>query len=144
MLLFSEYASAFRNEQCAFVVNSSQSKIYAWIHDHHTIGKDKLLGAGEIDVGVSLPPSDRVSHVVHQIWRHLNPANGIYSSEVLLQLNEGQGLLKVRLSYSQDDYHHLPRGASFQSLADASSKAMTSPSRFSLRGKRPGAGSDDS
>ena len=126
------------------MVSSSQPKINVWIHDYKTLGRDKLLGAGEIDVGLSLLSSDCVSHVVHQIWRHLNPANGIYSSEVLLQLNEGQGLLKVRLSYSQDDYHHLPRGASFQSLADASSKAMTSPSRFSLRGKRPGAGSDDS
>jgi len=116
------------NEQCAFVVNSSKSKIQAWVHDYKTIGRDKLLGAGEID-----------------IWRHLNPASGIYSTEVSLQLNEGHGLLKVRLDYSQEDYHHLPRGASFQSLADAtSSKVMTSPSRFSLRGKRPGAGSDDS
>lgn len=86
-----------------------------------------------------------VSHVVHQIWRHLNPANGIHSSEVLLQLNEGQGLLKVRLDHSKDEYQHLPRGASFHSLADAmNTKAMTSPSRFSLRGKRPGPGSDDS
>jgi len=116
------------NEQCAFVVNSNQSKIHAWVHDYKTIGRDKLLGAGEID-----------------IWRHLNPANGIYSSEVLLQLTEGQGLLKVRLDFSQSDFHHIPHGGSFQSLAEATStKAMTSPSRFSLRGKRPGAGGDDS
>ena len=127
------------------MVNSSQSKINAWIHDYKTLGRDKLLGAGEIDVGLSLSSSDCISHVIYQIWRHINPASGIYSSEVHLQLNEGQGLLKVRLDYSQDDHHHLPRGASFQSLADAtSSKAMTSPSRFSLRTKRPTAGSDDS
>ncbi|KAF9650690.1 tricalbin [Thelephora ganbajun] len=116
------------NEQCAFVISSNQSRIQAWVHDYKTIGRDKLLGAGEIDV-----------------WRHLNPANGIHSSEVLVQLNEGQGLLKVRLDYSQDGYHHLPRGGSFYSLADAvNTKAMTSPSRFSLRNKRPGAGGDDS
>lgn len=115
------------NEQCAFVVNSSQSKILVWVHDYKTIGRDKLLGAGEID-----------------IWRHLNPPNGIYSTEVLVQLAEGYGLLKVRLDYSQSDYHHLPHGGSFHSLADATSKAMTSPSRFSLRGKRPGAGGEDS
>jgi len=115
------------NEQCAFVVSSGQSKINVWVHDYKTIGRDKLLGAGEID-----------------IWRHLNPTNGVHSSEVLLQLNEGQGLLKVRLEYSHEDVH-LPRGASFLSLADASgTKAMTSPSRFSLRSKRPGAGNDDS
>ena len=104
-----------------------------------------MLGAGEIDVGLSLPLNDCVSDIVHQIWRHLNPANGIYSTDVLLQLNEGQGLLKVRLDYSQEDYHHLPRGASFHSLADAvSSKVVTSPSMSSLRSKRPEAGNDDS
>lgn len=127
------------------MINSGQSRILVWIHDYKTIGRDKLLGAGEIDVGLTLPFSDCISHVIHQIWRHLNPANGINSTEVHLQLNEGQGVLTVRLYYSQEDFHHLPRGASFHSLADATnSKVMTSPSRFSLRGKRPGAGSDDS
>jgi len=116
------------NEQCAFVVSSSQSKIQVWVHDYKTLGRDKLLGAGDID-----------------IWRHLNVANGIHASEVLLQLHEGHGLLKVRLDYNQDEYQHLPRGSSFQSLVDTTnSKSMSSPSRFSLRGKRPGAGSDDS
>ena len=134
-----------RNEQCAFVVNSNQSKIQVWVHDYKTIGRDKLLGTGEIDVSLSTSLSLSISHAVHQIWRHLNPGNGIYSTEVLLQLTEGQGLLKVRLDFSQSDYHHIPHGGSFQSLADATStKAMTSPSRFSLRGKRPGAGGDDS
>lgn len=126
------------------MVNSSQSKIHVWVHDYKTIGRDKLLGAGEIDVGFISPTSNFVSHNVLQIWRHLNVANGVSSSEVLLQLNEGHGLLRVRLDYSQEDYHHLPRGGSFQSLADAAPKAMTSPSRFSLRGRRPGPGSDDS
>jgi len=116
------------NEQCAFAVTSDRSKIQVWVHDYKPIGRDKLLGAGDID-----------------IWRHLNPANGINSSEVLLQLSEGHGLLKVRLDYNQDDYHHLPRGSSFQSLADATNpKAMSSPSRFSLRSKRPGPDSVDS
>lgn len=127
------------------MVSSDQSKILVWVHDYKTIGRDKLLGAGEIDVGLSLPLGDCVSHAVLQVWRHLTPAKGINSSEVHIQLNEGQGLLKVRLDYSQEDYHHLPRGSSFQSLADATNpKAMSSPSRFSLRGKRPGPGSDDS
>jgi len=50
-----------RNEQCAFVVNSTQSKINVWVHDYHTIGRDKLLGAGELDVCISLLSSDCVS-----------------------------------------------------------------------------------
>ena len=126
------------------MVGSGQSKIYVWVQNHRAIGSDKLLGAGEIDVGLSFLIGDCVAHAFGQIWRHLNPTNGVHSSEVLLQLSKGHGLLKVRLEYSHDDVH-LPRGASFQSLADASStNAMTSPSRFSLRGKRPGAGNDDS
>lgn len=126
------------------MVGSGQSKINVWVHDYKTIGRDKLLGAGEIDVGPSFPSSDCAAHVFGQIWRHLNPANGINSTEVLLQLNEGQGLLKARLDYSHEDIH-VPHGASFLSLADASgTKAMTSPSRFSLRGRRPAGGSDDS
>lgn len=127
------------------MVNSGQPKIQVWVHDYKAIGRDKLLGAGEIDVSLSRPWGDFVSHAAVQIWRHLNPANGINATEVLIQLTEGQGLLKVRLDYNQEDSHHLPRGSSFQSLADATNpKAMSSPSRFSLRGKRPGPGSDDS
>ena len=125
------------------MVNPGQPKIQIWMHDYKAIGRDKLLGSGEIDVGSSHPLKNFVSDVVLQIWRHLKPADGINATEVLVQLNEGNGLLKVRLDYSQEDYHQLPRGSSFQSLADAT-KAMSSPSRFSLRGKRPGPGSDDS
>ena len=126
------------------MVSPGQSKIGVWVHDYKTIGRDKLLGAGEIDVGLCLLFGDCVAHAFGQIWRHLNPTNGVHSSEVLLQLVEGQGLLRVRLEYSHEDVH-LPRGTSFLSLADTSgTKAMTSPSRFSLRSKRPGAGNDDS
>jgi len=32
------------HEQCAFVVNASQSKILVWVHDHKTIGRDKIAG----------------------------------------------------------------------------------------------------
>jgi len=127
------------------VVNPNQPKIQVLVHDYKALGRDKLLGAGEIDVSLSLRWGEFVSHVVPQIWRHLNPANGINATEVLIQLTEGQGLLKVRLDYSQEELHNLPRGSSFQSLADATNpKAISSPSRFSLRGKRPGPGSDDS
>ncbi len=28
----------------------SQPKLYAWVHDYKTLGKDKLLGTGEVDV----------------------------------------------------------------------------------------------
>ena len=100
------------------MVGSGQSKIGVWVHDYKTIGRNKLLGTGEIDVGLSFLFGDCVAHTFGQIWRHLNPTNGIHSSEVLLQLNEGQGLLNVRLEYSHDDVH-LSRGASFLSLADA-------------------------
>lgn len=52
-----------RNEQCAFVISSGQPKIQAWVHDYKALGRDKLLGAGEIDVSLSLPSGCRVTNM---------------------------------------------------------------------------------
>jgi hypothetical protein len=43
-----------RNETFTFAAGSFTPKVYVWIHDHKTLGKDKLLGEGEIDVGPKL------------------------------------------------------------------------------------------
>ena len=40
----------FRQESFSFVAGPSQPKLYAWIFDYKTLGKDKLLGSGEVDV----------------------------------------------------------------------------------------------
>ena len=64
MSLHASFLNAFRNEQCAFVVTPNQPKIQVWVHDYKAIGRDKLLGAGEIDVSLSHSWGDFVSHVV--------------------------------------------------------------------------------
>jgi hypothetical protein len=40
----------YRNETFSFVAGTFTPKLYIWIHDHKTLGKDKLLCEGEIDV----------------------------------------------------------------------------------------------
>ena len=39
-----------RNEVFAFAAGPSQQKLYAWIYDYKTLGKDKTLGSAEVDV----------------------------------------------------------------------------------------------
>ncbi len=39
-----------RNETLVFPVTVATSKIYVWIYDHKTLGKDKELASGEVDV----------------------------------------------------------------------------------------------
>ena len=44
-----------RNETFTFTAGPSQPKIFVWVHDYKTLGKDKLLATGEVEVGT--PPS---------------------------------------------------------------------------------------
>ncbi|TFK57601.1 tricalbin [Heliocybe sulcata] len=104
------------NETLTFSAGPVTPKLYAWIHDHKTIGKDRLLGSGEID-----------------IWRHIQ-TNGVTSAEVLAELREGQGLLRLRLEYDADPSLALGRRSSNSSNHRTSS--FSSPSRFSLSRKR--------
>ena len=78
-----------------------------------------------------------MSHVVLQIWRHLNPANGINGTEVLLQLTEGQGSLKVGLDYNREDSHLLPRGSSFQSLEGIAKPGIVRVTVIEAKGYNP-------
>jgi hypothetical protein len=39
-----------RNESFNFTAGSMTPKLFVWIYDHKTIGKDKMLAQGEIDV----------------------------------------------------------------------------------------------
>lgn len=58
---------------------AATSKVYIWVYDHRTLGKDKLLGDGEIDVGslssvkslsVDWAPLDLASYPAHhRVWR---------------------------------------------------------------------------
>lgn len=40
-----------RNESFAFAAApATQPKMFVWVYDHKTLGKDKLLGSADIDV----------------------------------------------------------------------------------------------
>ncbi|KXN83626.1 hypothetical protein AN958_01192 [Leucoagaricus sp. SymC.cos] len=111
------------NESFVFAASPSTTKIYSWIHDHKTLGKDKELGSGEVD-----------------IWRHIQP-HGVSSADVSLELRNG-GLLKLRLEF---DSTVNPSGGSSMSSGEYVSRTMSigAPSRFSIRGRRPGTEGDD-
>ncbi|KAJ7770832.1 C2 domain-containing protein [Mycena maculata] len=115
------------NETFNFSAGTFTPKLYIWIHDHKTLGKDKLLGEGEID-----------------IWRHIQP-EGVSAAEVSAEL-QGNGLVRVRLEF--DANAHPANGAGSRASTPRAETGRTmsisSPSRFSLRGRRPGtADSDD-
>ena len=42
----------YRNETFSYSVGPSQTKIYVKVLDHKTLGKDKTLGEGEVDVSL--------------------------------------------------------------------------------------------
>ncbi|KAH7915157.1 C2 domain-containing protein [Hygrophoropsis aurantiaca] len=88
-------------------------KIHVWVYDHKTLGKDKMLGEGEVDV-----------------WRHLQLGK-TSSADVFAELREG-GLLRLRLEFDADTN---------PTARDPSIASSERPSRFSIRGRRPA--SDD-
>ncbi|KAF7320046.1 hypothetical protein MKEN_00788800 [Mycena kentingensis (nom. inval.)] len=117
------------NESFTFTAGSFTPRLYVWIHDHKTLGKDKLLGEAEID-----------------IWRHIQPV-GITAADVSAEL-QGSGLIRVRLDFDPSgppsDGRGTPRSDKEHGGGRTISMSMPSPSRFSLRGRRPGtADSDD-
>lgn len=41
----------YRNESFIFSATTAvQAKVYAWLYEHKTLGKDKVIGSAEIDV----------------------------------------------------------------------------------------------
>ncbi|KAG6910551.1 hypothetical protein DXG01_009501 [Tephrocybe rancida] len=108
------------NESFTFGAGPHTPKLFVWIHDHKTIGKDKDLGEGEVD-----------------IWRHIQP-RGNTAADVTLELRQG-GLLRLRLEF---DGSTNPSGSG-TSISSGERAHMTpsitqSPSRFSIgRSRRP-------
>lgn len=45
---------SYRNESFNFAASAQMGKLRIWIHDHKTLGKDKLLSQGEVDVSFFL------------------------------------------------------------------------------------------
>ncbi|KAG5648236.1 hypothetical protein DXG03_006194 [Asterophora parasitica] len=104
------------NETFTFTAGPHTPKLFAWIHDHKTLGKDKDLGEGEVD-----------------IWRHVK-TQGVSSADVFLELREG-GFLRLRLEFDAT-LHPNGSSASISSGERAPrSISIASPSRFSI-GKR--------
>ncbi|TFK41292.1 C2 domain-containing protein [Crucibulum laeve] len=117
-------ASPEWNESFIFAASTLTPRLFIWIHDHKTLGKDKVLGEGEVD-----------------IWRHIQ-AKGVSSAEVRVELQQG-GLLTLRLEF--DPSTNPASSSSSISSGEHVSRTMSiaSPSRFSLRGRRPGADHDE-
>ncbi|KAG5654026.1 hypothetical protein H0H81_008041 [Sphagnurus paluster] len=113
------------NESFTFTAGPLTTKLYAWVHDHKTLGKDKDLGDGEID-----------------IWRHIQP-NTTSSADVFLELRQG-GQLRLRLEF--DATLHPNRSTPSISSSDRQPRLSiaASPSRFSIgRSRRPAADAEE-
>ena len=67
-----------------------------------------------------------------QIWRHIQPGGDATGADVMVELREGQGLLKLRLEF--DAGSPLGRATSFSTL---NRSPFGSPSRFSLSRRSP-------
>ncbi|KAH9949508.1 tricalbin [Amylocystis lapponica] len=104
------------NESFTFAAApATQPKMFVWIYDHKTLGKDKLLASAEID-----------------LWRHLQSGSTVSSAEVLAELREG-GLLNMRLEFDAENNSLSRPRSSFQS---AERSPLSSPSRFSITRRR--------
>ncbi|KAI0308025.1 tricalbin [Multifurca ochricompacta] len=107
------------NERFDFPVGPSTTKLYVSIFDHKTLGKDRLLGEVEVD-----------------IWQHIQPV-GNSAADVSAEIKNGQGVLKLRLTFGVEPTP-LGRKSSVSYPDQSVTGTLTSPSRFSLRGRRPG------
>lgn len=132
----------YRNESFTFSAGALTPKIFVWVYDHKTIGKDKLLGQAEIDVSSSnyILETTLLRIINFQIWRHLQQGQ-TGAAEVSTELTEGHGLLQMKLEFDADTAP-IGRTSSIASADNKSTPNLGSPSRFSLRGRRP-TGLDD-
>ena len=125
-----------RNESFEFAVGPSTTRLHVMIFDHKTLGKDKSLGEAEVDVS-SKSAFSRLNPYPFpplQIWQHIQPVSSA-AANVSVEIMNGHGVLTLRLAFSAEPAA-LGRKSSV-SYADHSSATLTSPSRFSLRGRRP-------
>lgn len=92
-----------------------------------------MLGQGEVDVRIfSSCLCLRLAEISLQLWRHLKQGQ-TSAVEVSCELTEGHGLLHLRLEFDPD-------ASPMRRVSSASSvdrTVLSSPSRFSLRGRRP-------
>ncbi|KAF8640747.1 hypothetical protein AX17_000398 [Amanita inopinata Kibby_2008] len=112
------------NESFNFAAGPLTPRLFAWVHEHRTLGKDKELGDAEID-----------------LWSNLQ-VHGHSTKEILLPLPNG-GNVKLFLEFDSTINPY----SSGNSIASAERThrniSFSSPGRFSIRGRRPGAEQDD-
>ncbi|KAF8559381.1 tricalbin [Imleria badia] len=102
------------NESFMFAASAHTPRMHVWIYDHKTLGKDKLIAEGDVD-----------------IWSHILPGRTLMA-DVSLDLREA-GQLRLRLEFDGDTSpnHH---------DASIAEHHVASSSRFSIRGRRPDEG----
>jgi len=109
------------NESFSFTVSSLTPKVFVCVHDHKTLGKDKEVAEGEVE-----------------IWHHIKPEDKS-SAEIQVQLRPA-GTLHMRLEFNAGVN---PSSASVHSGEQHSRMSLASPSRFSIKGRRPGPAEDE-
>ncbi|KAG6371667.1 C2 domain-containing protein [Boletus reticuloceps] len=117
------------NESFIFAASARTPKLHVWVYDHKTLGKDKLIAEGEVDVRASSNSvTPRILTSPLQIWSHIIPRRN-NMADVSLALRE-TGQLHLRLEFDGDTNpnHH---------DASTTERHLASPSRFSIRGRRP-------
>jgi len=112
------------NETFTFTAGPNTQKLFAWVHDHKTLGKDKDLGNGEVD-----------------IWRHIQP-HGTSTADIFVELRQC-GILRLRFEFDAS-IRPSKSGTSIASSERNRSISMASPSRFSIgRSRRPASDAED-
>jgi hypothetical protein len=125
--------SAPRHETFEFLVVPSTPKLHVSIFDHRTLGKDKSLGEAEVDVcdllrhSLSVCNSDRF-----QIWQHIQPVSNSVA-DIAVEITNGHGIIRLRLALGAES---IGSKSSVLSPDQSGPGTLTSPSRFSLRGRR--------
>jgi len=109
---------AFRNESFVFTASQTTPQLFLWVHDHKTLGKDKEIGDGRVD-----------------IWANVK-REAISTNEVLVQLSSG-GAVRLRLEFDPTVNPMTASASSQDGHAMSRTLSAVTPSRFSIRGKRP-------
>jgi len=107
-----------RNESFIFTASQTTPQLYLWVHDHKTLGKDKEIGDGRVD-----------------IWANVK-RDAISSNEVLVQLSSG-GVVRLRLEFDPTVNPMAASASSQEGHAMSRTLSAVTPSRFSMRSKRP-------
>lgn len=106
------------NETFDFSVGPATSKLYVSIYDHKTLGRDKSLG-----------------EVVVDILQYVQPTSNSVA-DVSVEIKNGSGVMNLRFDFRPEPAP-VGRKSSVSSPDHGVGGTLTSPSRFSLRGRRP-------